>query len=239
MFTTKKTKNAILIAEDDTNYIYFNPDGKENTYESKSKISLIPNPTARDCRYICGASGTGKSTLASDIMKKHSIIFPKNTIYIFSRKDKDEAFDKVKNVHRIKIDKKLVEEPIDILNDIEENDLCLFDDIDSITDKELKEINRIIMDILEVGRAKRLYCIITSHLINGNDKKRTRVIMNECQWVSFSPKINLRGNTYFLLEYMGLSKEKTEYILNHKERFVHIHRFYPNILVSEKKIECL
>ena len=239
MFTTKKGKNSILIAEDDENYIYFNADGKENTYESKSKISLIPNPTARDCRYICGASGTGKSTLAADVMKKHSVIHPKNTIYIFSRKDDDPALDKVKNTHRIKIDNKLVEEPIDILKEIDENDMVLFDDIDSITDKELKEINRIIMDILEVGRSYRIYCIITSHLINGNDKKRTRVIMNECQWVSFSPKINRRANLYFLKEYMGLRDDKIDFILNCKDRFVHIHRFYPNILVTGNTIMSL
>lgn len=241
MFSTKKLQKSRLLAENQKDYIYFNKDGAENVFESETKLEIIPNSDAREILYICGASGTGKSTLAAQYIKKFIKIFPDSDIFIISRKDSDEVFDDIeekkkekdKQIKRIKIDDELLSNPIDILKDSEPNTLFVFDDIDSIEIRFFKLIYSMILDLLEVGRSYKLYGIITSHLLNSNNKKFSRVIFNEAHFIFFPPKVNKRGNRYFLKEYMGFNDDEIDRILEMKDRFVCVHKQYPPYIIGE------
>ena len=232
----KKNKEIRLIAEDKDQYLYFNPDGEHNTYTSKTEIEIIPNSTAREILYVTGPSGSGKSYYASKYVQKFCEIFEESKILLFSRKTSDPAFDENKRIKRIQINDELCDANVDILQACKENTLLIFDDIDSLEKKYWDCVAKMMYDILEVGRSYKLYCIITSHLINSNNKKFSRIILNESHWVVFFPKTNIRGNKYFLENYIGLEKDSIKDILNIQTRAIAVYRNFPNFYVSKYQI---
>jgi len=240
MFTNikppKSNKTIKLLAEDKHQYIYFNADGEPNTYKSDTEIQIIPNHKAREILYITGPSGSGKSYYAAEYVKKFVEIFPESEIFLFSRKDSDPAFDNIKEIVRIKIDQKLINAPIDILGECGENTLLIFDDIDSLDKKYWDVIAKMMYDLLEVGRSYKLYGIMTSHLINSNNKKFSRIILNESHYVVFFPKTNIKGNIYFLQNYVGMEKDSIKQLLNKPTRALLVHRFYPNFFMTKHEI---
>ena len=236
MFSTTKANNKKLIAEDEKNYIYLDKDAQPNTYESDSKIELIPNTKGREIFYITGSSGAGKSTLASNYVRKFIKLFPKSDIFLFSRKDSDPAFDDVKKLYRIKIDDRLLNDPIDILQDLKPNTLMIFDDIDTVVNPYYNEILRLINEILEVGRQYKIYGIITSHLINPNNKKFSRTILNESDYIAFFKNNNVYGVKYFLKNYGGLDDKKIKQILDKQTRPFIFHKHFPNFIITDKEI---
>jgi predicted AAA+ superfamily ATPase len=68
----KKNDTIRLVAEDKNQYIYFNPEGTPNTFETDSEIEIIPSNKAREILYITGPSGSGKSYFASKYIEKFS-----------------------------------------------------------------------------------------------------------------------------------------------------------------------
>ena len=122
---------------------------------------------------------------------------------------------------------------MDAIRDIK-NALCLFDDIDTIKEKHLRNtVYDIQNDILETGRHNNIYIIVTSHLINGNDKKNTRTILNEAHKVTFFPKSGAYGITYFLKNYIGLPKKQIDNILQINSRWITINKGYPLFIFYE------
>ena len=237
MFSISSGSGKKLIAEDEDNYIYFSPKAEANEYVSNTKISIIPNSKARETLFIAGSSGAGKSYFASKYTEKWLTIFPQGECYLFSRKDKDPVFDKLKRIQRVKVDEKLLQDPVNITTDFNLNTLLIFDDIDSLPPLFYTEICRIILDALEVGRSYKIYVIVINHLLNPNNKKLGRVLMNESQLITVFSKDNIRAQTYFFKEYMGYTPEQTTEIINSKDtRSITIHRHYPNYIITEKRI---
>jgi DNA replication protein DnaC len=232
----KKNDTIRLVAEDKNQYIYFNPEGTPNTFETDSEIELIPSNKAREILYVTGPSGSGKSHFASKYVEKFCEIFPDSKILLFSRKDSDKVFDDIKQIKRIKIDKELVDAKINILTSCKENTLLIFDDIDSLPKEYWECIAAMIYDLCEVGRSYKIYGIITSHLVNSNNKKFSRIILNEAHYVVFFPKTNIKGNKYFLENYCGLEKNAIKELLNKNTRAITIHRNYPNFYISKFEI---
>ncbi len=237
MFSTLSGSGKKLIAEDEENYIYFSPKATPNEYVSDNKISIIPNSKARETLFIAGSSGAGKSYFAAQYTEKWLTIFPHGECYLFSRKDKDPVFDKLKRLIRVKVDEKLLQDPINITTDFLPNTLLIFDDIDSLPGVFYQEVARIILDALEVGRSYKIYCVVINHLLNPNNKKLGRVLHNESQLITVFSKDNIRAQRYFFHEYMGYDKSQTEEILNSKDtRSITIHRHWPNYIITEKRI---
>lgn len=232
----KKNTTTKLLAEDKHQYIYFNPDGEPNTYTTDTELQIIPNHKAREILYVCGASGSGKSYYCAQYIKKFVEIFPDSDIFLFSRKDSDPAFDNIKEIIRVKIDDKLVNEPIDILAQCKENTLLIFDDIDSLDKNYWNAVAKMIYDLAECGRSYKLYGCITSHLINSNNKKFGRIILNESHYVVFFPRVGVKANRYFLENYVGMEKNSIKELLNKPTRAMLIHRFYPNFYMTKHEI---
>lgn len=229
-----------IVNDDDINSVMKRkPVRKIQCYDGH--FEQLPDPLNTRIFYITGSSGSGKSTLAADYIYKYQQLMPKAKFYLFSKLDEDPAFDHLDPI-RITIDENLVENAVE-LDEIEENSMVLFDDCDNCSDKDIQyALNKLKEQILELGRKKKISCIITSHLINGNAKGMTRIIMNEMQSFSFSPRAQSHYSINYILKfYFGLSKSQIAKIIDLSmtspgSRWCTILRNYPQILICEHEL---
>jgi hypothetical protein len=200
------------------------------------KFEQLPNIDTREVSYIAGPSGSGKSTYASNYIEKFKKIFPEGNVYVFSRLNSDPALDSL-GVIRIMLDESIYQDPIDIQTEIPDYSLVLFDDTDTIQDKKIAQaVSKLKNDILETGRHKNIYTLVTSHLVNGNDRKDTRTIMNEMHTLTVFPKSGAaHAIDYALKNYFGLPKNVIKDVLGSDSRWVTLFKNYPNIIMSDKR----
>lgn len=184
-------------------------------------------PRKRECLYICGSSGSGKSTYASLYAQKYRETHKKAKIFLFSRKLEDPALDMVKPI-RIMINDSLLQ-PIPLT--VFKNSLIIFDDIDSLCGPIRKAIYQLIDEILFDGRCYKISIIVTAHL--PSNYKETRGILNECTSYTIFPN---SGTNYKRLysEYMDLSKDQVQEIKNLPSRWVTIYNNYPRRVLHQK-----
>jgi Cdc6-like AAA superfamily ATPase len=208
--------------------------GLGNDLYFRDNILPVPDLEKRQIMYIAGPSGAGKTTMISHYIDSFSKAFKKVPIIVFSRKKSDPALDK-KNVYWFPIDDRLIDEPIDITQEIKDGALIIFDDCNTIQDDKLrKSVSKLMADILEVGRQYNIYCIVTSHLINPNERKDGRIIFNELDNLVIFPKSgNKYQMNYALTKYFGLDKKNIHRILNLPSRWVLISKGYPNYCLYE------
>jgi hypothetical protein len=154
-------------------------------------------------------------------------------VYLFSSLEDDESLDDIKP-KRIVIDKKLVDDPLD--TEMFKDSMVIFDDIDVIRDKEIKEaVYDILNGILEIGRHFNIDCILTNHLpSNGKD---TRRILNECHSITYFPHAGAgRQQRYFLENYAGLDVKEMKKIKKMNTRWATIFKTYPMCVMTEKDL---
>lgn len=201
---------------------------------SDGYLAPIPNinrtEKQRDCVYVAGPSGSGKSTwirMYGEMFKK---LYPDRPIFIFSRLKKDPVLDEL-DPKRILIDDKLVDKPIEI-KELEKS-LCIFDDIDTISDKKQKAvIQQLRDDILETGRHEEIYMCNTSHQLM--NYKGTRTLLNESTAVVVFPK---SGSAYHIRRYFkvygGLTTKQTDRIMGLPSRWVMHSKTFPQYILYE------
>lgn len=194
-------------------------------------------PTEKTRVSFTGApSGAGKSTLCANYVKYYKQLYPRAPFILFSQKNKDKVLDVLKP-HRIIVDESIVEDPIEV-EDIPNNAIVVFDDIDHIMDKKIQNaVNTLKAQCMEIGRARGIHVYIIQHLINGNERKLTRSTMNEMQSWSFFPNAgSTRPIEYCLQQYFGLDKTKIKKILDLNSRWCCLLKEYPQVLISENFI---
>lgn len=198
-------------------------------------ITPMPNMLTREVVYIAGPSGSGKSTYCGQYMAEFKRQFPEAKIFVFSRVKEDKVIDKI-GVHRIDIDSTLESDPIDIFSDFNDGDLVLFDDCDTIQDLKLRTaIVRIKNDILETGRHRNLYILVTSHLINPNEKKEGRIILNEMTSITVFPKSGSAYQIkYVLKQYYGFSNDQIDNIFKLNTRWVTLYKNAPQTIMYQR-----
>lgn len=204
------------------------------------KFVPVPNIDTREVTYIAGPSGSGKSTLAAKYIETYKKLFPQNPVIIFSRKDSDPVLDKLKPLRFI-IDESIVTEPIDIIKELPGGGCILFDDCNTFQDDKIKKaVAKLMHDILEIGRSMGIYCIVTSHLINPNERKDSRTIWNEAHTITIFPKSgNRHGMVYALKNYCGFDNKQINKILSLPSRWVLIGKQFPNYVLHEKGAELI
>ena len=108
-------------------------EGEDSFNIDSGKFELLPNTIERQRHniYVCGRSGSGKSTWCRNYIKNYLKMKKGNSVYIFSALESDDAFDDLK-VNRIILDEDIVENPID--PDELRDSLVIYDDIDSLSD---------------------------------------------------------------------------------------------------------
>jgi hypothetical protein len=199
------------------------------------KLEPVPNIDTREIFYVAGPSGSGKSTLISKYAENYKKLFPDKDIIIFSRKPTDPVLDRLRP-SRFIIDETIVTNPIDITKDLTGGALVVFDDCNTFQDKKIKDaVSKLMNDILEIGRSYNVYCAISSHLINPNERKDARTIMNESHSITIFPKSgNQYAMNYALKNYCGFDKKAIAKILKVPSRWVTIHKSYPQIILHER-----
>ncbi|KKL56297.1 hypothetical protein LCGC14_2246800, partial [marine sediment metagenome] len=117
--------------------LFNNEFGKsEVILKGTGNFSIMPPLTGRDCIFLSGCSGSGKSTFICEYIKQIKKIFPNKKIILYSFIEEDSAFEEFKNDKnfiRMKLTDDLVENPIDIKKLA--GTVCVFDDIISENDK--------------------------------------------------------------------------------------------------------
>lgn len=209
---------------------------KEIVLNSSESLQPIPDTKTRQVCYVAGASGSGKSTWISNYAKQYHKLFPKNKIFVFSRVEEDKCIDKLKCT-RIIMDEQLIEDPIhpEELAD----SLVIFDDTDTIPDKNLKNaLNDLKRDVLEIGRHSNIYVCITSHMLT--NYKETRTILNEAHLIVFFPSSGSSYQIgYMLKNYFGLDSKQIDRIMKLPSRWVCAKRNYPQLIMYERGIYLL
>lgn len=235
--SVKNNKN-IHVSNKDPSYnmlqlIEANKKGYYKSLElSEGQLQQVPHveKNQREVCFITGPSGSGKSTHIVKYAKLYKKLFPDNDIIVFSKIEHDEI-DEL-NPIRIKLNEELIDEPVDSKE--LKNSLVIFDDIDTIKDKHVREaVMDIRDDLLQVGRHDDIYVCTVSHIIT--DGPNTRVCLSESNCVTFFPS---SGSVYhivqFLKKYCGLSGKQTDEVLNLKSRWVTIYRRSPQYILYEK-----
>jgi energy-coupling factor transporter ATP-binding protein EcfA2 len=201
-----------------------------------SKFQHIPDTTKeREILYITGPSGSGKSTYTRKYLEQYKKKFKNRPIYLFSSLPSDESLDKVQP-KRIKLDETIHTDPIKV-EELQES-ICIFDDIDVISDKKIREgVYVILNQVLEIGRHYKIHCVVTNHLpTNGKD---TRRILNEAHTVTYFPHSAGGKIKYMLEEYVGLGKKQIAYMKRQNSRACAIFKHYPQCYLLEHEIGLL
>lgn len=211
---------------------------KKNFIISKSIGEIRPVPLQESSRMgVFGPSGVGKSTFIATWLKTYKERYPKNHIYIFSPKIDDPAFSKIKNLDYVKLDDTILSVPLDASEF--QNAVCIFDDIESITNKALNEAVRRFRDqCYEIGRAPHnITTIAVHHVILAN--QATKIILNESEEVVLFPKSNFSSVSNLCRRYYGFDRDQINYLRDVQSRWVVIKRSYPTCIISENAIKVI
>jgi hypothetical protein len=197
-------------------------------------FQVIPNPDpkVRECLYVAGMSGSGKSYFAKGYAEAYKKLFPDREVYLISKLNEDETLDsmKVGKPKRIPLDS-LIQEPFD-LEEVRDS-LIIFDDWDTLDEPYLKTVHKMIEDICIMARHTNTSALILSHYLT--NYKKTRLILGECQYIVVYPLATaFKALNYVLTNYGGLEKEQV-LELKRLGRWVCIYKNYPSYLISAHK----
>lgn len=196
------------------------------------EFEIIPNTKTRECVYAAAPSGSGKSYWVSKYIKQYNKQYPKNPVYLFSKVENDPSLEGIKNLIKVNIDYELVDDPIDATELA--NSLVVFDDTDTIKDKEIRNaINDLKNDLLETGRHNSTHVVITSHLIS--NYKESRIVLNESHLITVYPSSGSSYQIkYALKQYFGLDSNQISRIFKLNSRAVTLKKVYPQMVIAEK-----
>jgi hypothetical protein len=199
-------------------------------------ISALPNYQDPERAFIGGPSGSGKSFFVSRYLENLRRVFNDRDIFLFSDVGDDECLDKFKPI-RIKLDEKFLEDKY--VPESFEDSIVVFDDIDSIENKKIKEKVGLLRDaLLKRGRHKNTSVIVTNHLLN--DYKNTRGTLNEVGSITFFPKCGSSHSIQYMLKmYVGLSAKQIQKIFSLPSRAVTVYKHYPMYVISDRNIHLL
>jgi DNA helicase HerA-like ATPase len=204
---------------------------KEIKLNDKEYIQQLPNANGRSILYVTGASGSGKSYYTKNWTNEYIKMFPKNPIYVFSALKEDPSLDSIKKLKRINLDAKFLE--TDLTLDDLKNSLLIFDDVDVISNKAIKnKITTILDTLLQTGRHSGTSVVYTTH--TATNGQATKQILNECHSVTIFPAGNGGRSLKYLLEgYYGLDKKEISRIKKLPSRYVTIVKGCPMSLLYE------
>jgi energy-coupling factor transporter ATP-binding protein EcfA2 len=200
--------------------------------EDDGVFQQIPDTAKeREVGLVCGQSGSGKSTYIKKYCQEYKKTYKNREIYMFSNLKEDETLKDLK-INRIKIDEDLIDEPLTV--DDFKDSLVLFDDIDVIRSKQIKDaVYQIMNEILETGRHFNVSCVMTVHYPN---KPNIRTMLNECHFFVYFPWGAIKSTHYVLENYLGVDRENTKKIKSTKSRWACVFRSFPQVVVTEKNI---
>lgn len=205
--------------------------------EDSGKFQQMPSNKETDVLMINGRRGVGKSYYLAEYMKEYIKLHPKNKIFLFSEKPKDEALD---NLITKRIDlKSFAGEDALELDDFPDDCFVCFDDIDMLTDTKQNNFLRTkvfdtVGKLIQMGRSKNITVAQTSHLTTNH--KETKNVLNGCSSFTFFYGAISHQVKKALEVYLGLSKSSIKKILSLKNsRFATIYTTVPMVIQTEKE----
>ena len=131
------------------------------------------------------------------------------------------------------MDDSLIDDPIDIKEFADT--VVIFDDIDVLTNKKIREeVYKIMNQGLEIGRHYRINMVVTNHLPSNG--KETRRILNESSSFTFFIHSSNAKNRYFLENYVGIDKKMINYFKKQNTRAVTMFKHFPMIYLCDHEI---
>ena len=231
----------ILGGKKDKEYIYLSEasdiDKLKNGFDEiimdkDAVLQPLPNKNVVEKLYVSAPSGSGKSFYSGKWIKEYLKINSHQECYIFSPIDYDKSLDD-NDIIRVDLDNFLLNKPITV--EELENSLVVFDDCESIKDKNiLKYIQWLRDSILETGRHYNVRMIWISHLISNYSD--TRRLLNESTSVTVFPRSGsgVYSIKQFLKTQCGLEKTEINKFINLPSRWCSIYRSYPQYVIYEK-----
>lgn len=201
-------------------------------------IQPLPRFNKTERCYIAGQTECGKTYWCKKYLEQLRKVYPEKKIFVFSDVAHDPELDCIKNLVRFELDEELIDKK-PIKPEVFKNSICVFDDIDSIQNKQLYKIIQNLRDsLLRRGRHEDISTLITSHLLT--NYKDTRIILNECNSITiFCRSGSTYGIKYLLKKYIGLDKNGIQKVLNLPSRWITIYKNHPQYVLYEKGIYIL
>ena len=214
----------------------------------ESEIQIVPYQGSeeniqRDCLFIAACSGAGKTTFISQYCQLFNKLYTRSKIYLFSSKpiNDEKAFSSIKHIQQVPMDD-------DSLDDIITNkgnylhfadksgqSLVIFDDYDAIPKKTGEKIDVILNSILQTGRSKRIYCIVSKHVLNSGNK--TKIVWSECNKIVLFPNgLSRYSLIYAMKYYIGLDMKVIEKLLSSHSRWVTINNHMPKYYITQNSL---
>jgi hypothetical protein len=212
----------------------------EIPYECNYEILPNTDENKRDVFYVAGASGSGKSYIATQIARNYNKLYPDRDIYIVSKLDDDSTINN-SGINIIRLNWKKLIDNFDI--NVFYNCMMIFDDCDTIEGKEGKILKNVIDDIAIMGRKHsegqgNISLLFLTHYLT--NYKATRLILNEATHLILYPQNTSYHPLYYLLKnYVGLDESESRKLKKLGSRWVCIHKNYPQYLISQYEVKLL
>jgi len=250
MLSFQKSEDIICAVKDKNDkiikYVYLHDNEKDGD-DNFEELSLsngftfqqIPNKNKeRDCIYVAGMAGSGKSYYMMQFVKEYIKVYPKRNIYLFSYKNEDKSLDSIKKIERIDInDKDFLNE--ELTYEDFKSSLVIMDDVDCVPNKKLKtKILNLVNQLLQIGRSYEItVCWACHEVLNSHE---TKIILSECHSLTIFPRtMGNRKLKYLLEEYFGFDKQQIQKINSLKSRWTTIYKTYPKVIMSQHDIYVL
>lgn len=216
-----------------------------------SQLEVVPfqgdsENVQRDVIFISACSGAGKTTWISNYCKYFNKLYPSSPIYLLSCKplEDEPAYKHIKRIKQIEMSEPNLQE---ILNEGPAyqqfisrtgQSLLICDDFDGVDKKIEKLVQVIINNVLQLGRSKRIFTIISKHQLNTGQP--TKIIWSEANKIVLFPNgLSRYALTYAMTHYLGFDKKMIDKVLNNKSRWILIHNHLPKYYITQNSLSLL
>jgi len=226
----KEIKDKKLFVSDDEDKV--RNGGPIFTCNSDETLQLVPNPnTERQCLYVCGQSGSGKSHFTTEYVRNYKKTFPKNNVYVISSIDEDKSIDSLKPQRINVLNPEFMDEEFTAVDF--KDSIVIFDDVDVFPKHVKKKVMEIVNSILQIGRHYNVSICFTVH--NPNKGSETKILLTEANVITVFPRTTGSAALKYLLDnYLGLDSKQIKQIKKMKTRAVSVIRGYPVVILAEK-----
>ena len=210
---------------------------ESNQKEIKNLNNCMVAPGKKRNRfYIAGSSGCGKSTFIYNYAKIFLRQNPDFKVIVFSdvEPSQDIVLSKL-NPIRITLNDQIVTEPIEP-HEIA-NSFCIFDDVDSIQNKKIRQAVEALSDsCFHQGSTKaNIELCVSRHA--SSDHKATRASLINANYFTYYPASKV-GLSYTLAKF-GLNKEQIQKAVNLPSRYCILHTQTPQYIIYQSGVYLL
>lgn len=231
------------IESDASKYIYRKIRETEKAFKPVTKIdidedtfTIYPSPHTDifQCLFICGQSGSGKSTVSLRYVEQYKKIFPKNDVYLISSLDKDKTLDKNKDIIRLNLETFLQQPPtIDEFKD----SLVIMDDYETLkyTDKKMyKILMALLAQLISKGRHTNTRIIVCRHKFQNTGDEVGQLVISESTHYILYPKTCSRENMKLIFGKHGtLNNKQINDLYSLPSRWVCYVKNFPPFILTE------